>query len=296
MGQISRKLAALIESNRKYPRFATQLRKQAKQIQDSFVLPKDVKDIRQLIEEGCDPAHAAYVSAQHFTSFFAECISQFDELAPYSQLAGAAEDDYMPDGPPWSPLTRSYFTAWSFFDLRFGKDLETIGTCLLDVSEQLGLDAGMVHIIGLFQQSRMGIYEHVGIRESRVQLRELVTGDEFSCYVPSGYQGEKGELWYVRICPPPITHDRANYHVAFTTPYVLGECTKADWIAYLKKSVLGMGCPDLRDGLYALMKYGWELNFWNEYIFLSYHHYQSDVVFLAGLPDVKGSLPHANLE
>jgi hypothetical protein len=32
---------------------------------------------------------------------------------------------------------------------------------------------------------------------------------------------------------------------------------------------------------------------WNEFIFQAYHHHQSDAIFLTGLPDVKGSLPHA---
>lgn len=44
-----------------------------------------------------------------------------------------------------------------------------------------------------------------------------------------------------------------------------------------------------------VLKYGPVPNFWNEYVFLSYHHFQRDVVFLAGLPDVKGSLPHGDL-
>ena len=140
----------------------------------------------------------------------------------------------------------------------------------------------------------MGIYEHQGFQDSRVQLRELVTGDEFNCYVPSGYRGEKNELWYVRLCPP--YDERADYYVAFTSPYVLGECTKADWIAYLRKSTMEMKeHSGDREALYALMKYGREINFWNEFIFLSYHHHQDNAIFLIGLPDVKGSLPHGSL-
>ena len=79
-------------------------------------------------------------------------------------MIAAAEDEYMPDAPPMSPLTRSYFTAWAFFDFRFGSGLETIGTCLLDVSERLGLDPGLVEATRQFQESRMGVYEHGGTR------------------------------------------------------------------------------------------------------------------------------------
>ena len=41
------------------------------------------------------------------------------------------------------------------------------------------------------------------------------------------------------------------------------------------------------------MKYGPEIHYWNEFVFKAYHHHQQDAVFLAGIPDVKASLPHA---
>ena len=33
---------------------------------------------------------------------------------------------------------------------------------------------------------------------------------------------------------------------------------------------------------------------WSEFVFQAYHHHQYDAIFLAGLPDVKGSRPHAH--
>ena len=32
---------------------------------------------------------------------------------------------------------------------------------------------------------------------------------------------------------------------------------------------------------------------WSEFVFQAYHHHQNDAIFLAGLPDVKGSRPNA---
>lgn len=290
MGQISRKLAALIQGCRS--QIGDPLRGTTRA--DPFAAPRDIRTVPELLAEGHDPVHAAYVSAQNLVSSLTEQLCELEDLAPYVDLYCDAEEEYMPSGPPMSPLSTSYFTTWASFDLRFGPDQETIGTCLIDVGAQTGMEPGMMQMIRLFQQSRMGIYEYAGIREGRVQLRELVTGDEFNCFVPAGYLGKTGELWYVRLCPPPLVHDRANYHVAFTTPYVLGGCTKADWVAYLKKSIGNEGAG-LRQALHDFLKYGPTPNFWNEYVFLSYHHFQRDVVFLAGLPDVKGSLPHGDL-
>ena len=223
-------------------------------------------------------------------------VSMSPEFDPYCQIAGPAQDEYMPSAPPMSPLTTSYFTTWAFFDLRFGPDGETLGTCLLDVADLMGMDSFMAETIRCFQGSRMGIYEHGGIEDGRRRLKELVTDDEFTCHVAAGYRGKPGELWYVRRCPPLL--DLVNYHVVFTTPYyVLIGATKTDWTAYLKKSVLG--AADTGKALHEFLKFGKAAKSrkpdesWNEFVFQAYHHHQSDAIFLTGLPDVKGSLPHA---
>jgi hypothetical protein len=195
----------------------------------------------------------------------------------------------MPGGPPMSPLTGSYFTTRAFFDLRFGPDDETIGTCLLDVADPLGLGEDVAGAVRLMSGTGMGIDEHAGIKGGRCVLRESITDDEFECYVPAGYPWSKGELWFVRLCPPlgPV-----GYHVAFTTPYVLTGFGKADWTAYLSKSLIGLTAPEKRRRPGELLKYGREPNFWNEFLFQAYHHHRHDAIFLTGLPDMPGSLPH----
>jgi len=288
MGQASRKLANRFRHSR---RCNQGLRKQA--THDAVRIPKDVQNIHHLVaHEGYDPLHAAYMSAQNLLSFFAESFSTFEEFDAYCAIVGAAEDTYMPGGPPLSPITVSYFTTWALFDVRFGPDQETIGTCLLDVAALVGMDPLTLETVQNFQASHMGIYEHVGRVASRVRLRELVTGDAFECHVAAGYRGKAGELWYVRRCPP--LRDLFNYHLIFTTPYILTETSKADWTAYLNKSILDTGSIDRRTALHEVLKYGREPRFWSEFIFLGYHHHQPDAIFLAGLPDVKGSLPHAH--
>ena len=239
-----------------------------------------------------DPVHSAYVCAQNITSLFAEGVSPLPELKPYYEAAGTAEEEYMPQGPPFSPLTASYFTPWAFFDLRFGRDLETIGTILLDVSEQVGLSPASFAAVRQFQQSRMGLYEYCGISQGRHCLRELITGDEFACVVPAGYPGQPGQLWYVRLCPPIQGYD---YHVVFNTPYVMVRTSKADWTAYLERAINGLAGDDTRTKLFRLLKFGRHTNGWNEFVFQAYMGHQSDAIFLAGLPDVPDSLPHGDM-
>jgi hypothetical protein len=290
MGVISKKLAARLRKGKK------QLGDLGRQVAADFrQVARDVKAVQALVRSGHDPLHDAYIAAQNFSSFFAETVSPFPEFDPYYRIVGPAEEEYMPDGPPMSPLTKSYFTTWAFFDVRFGPDGETIGTCLLDLADLLGMDPFMVETIRRFQDTRMGIFEQCGSVGGRVRLRELVTDHEFTCHLPCGYRGKPGELWYVRRCPPLL--DLVDYHLAFTTPYVLLGATKADWTAYLKKSLLGSA--DTGKALREFLKFGKAANSpkpnetWNEFIFQAYLNHQTDAIFLTGLPDVKGSLPHA---
>jgi hypothetical protein len=192
MGEIGTKLKV------EFARWSGRLR----QRMEKESIPKDVHDLQSLVGEGHDLLHAVYIFVQNVTSVFAECVSVLPELGSYYEIAAAAEEKYLPGGPPLSPLTRSYFTSWAFFDLRFGGDLETIGSCLLDVSNRLGIQPDMKRAIRRYQESRMGIYEHCGVTNGRIHLWALVTGRDFFCISASGYQGQPGELWYVRLCPP----------------------------------------------------------------------------------------------
>jgi hypothetical protein len=121
----------------------------------------------------------------------------------------------------------------------------------------------------------------------RVVLRELVTEREFICHSTSGYRGRPGQLWYARVLPP-LRPEVANYHVVFTTPYIL-MAGKHDWLQFLDRTI---SAPD-HAALHQFLKFGPNLHYWNEYVFAAYHHHQADAIFLAGIPDRKATLPHA---
>jgi hypothetical protein len=252
----------------------------------------DVPSVERFIKEGLDPVHAAYAFVQNITSFFAEEVSHFPELKPFVKVVGDAEDEYMPSGPPMSPLTGSFFNTWAFYDLRIGGGVDTLGTCLIAANDVVMMDPHQLDALKKLCQSRMGIYEHLGPDGPHVRLRELITGDEFTCHSTSGYRGRRGELWYVRLLPP-LEPERANYHIVFTTPYVL-LATKGDWTQFFQRHLMTSKSDDTRAGLRRLLKDAPQPNYWNEYVFLAYHHHQFDAVFLAGIPDLTATLPHAS--
>ncbi len=277
-----------------------QLHVKLKAMASNVLLPRSSKgrkpstqtpDIARLIEEGIEPVHAASIFVHHIASVFAENVSQLLEMWTFTKEVGKAEDDYLPDGPPMSPLTRSYFTSWAFFDHRIGKTTDTLACCLIDANDIIWMNPDQLHALKEMNESRMGIYEHQGWQENHVRLRELITDRDAICHVASGYRGKAGELWYIRLLPP-LVPKFATYHVAFTTPYVLLGSTKKDWIDFLRRNVVGIKASSEAEALHRLMKCGPRKNYWNEFVLLAYHH-QTNAIYLSGIPDLKSTLPHA---
>jgi len=189
-----------------------------------------------------------------------------------------------------SPLTARFFTSWAFYHLRFdGKD--TLATCQIEANDLICMNPDQLDALKKLADARMGIYEHVGMHGSHVRLRELVTNAEFTCHSTSGYRGKSGELWYVRLLPP-LRPELAHYHIAFTTPYIL-MAKKDEWLQFFRRGISQSGFGDDEKGLYRFLKYGPDPNYWNEFVFKGYHHHQNDAIFLAGIPDLKATLPHA---
>ena len=252
-------------------------------------LQKDVVTREDLVKY--HPAHATYVHAQNQTSVMVEQLASLPEMERLDRLVTKASDDYMPSGPPMSPLTASFFTCWAFFDVCVGVAHETFGTTTMAVGEAFGMHDELVRVIGLMQDSRMGVYVHEGADRDRVVLRELVTNRVCSAISPAGYRGRAGELWYARVLPPPVPG--LEEHVVFTTPYLLIQPSEREWLSYFQRT-LPDAPLDARIAAYERhMKFGPARDYWTEFVLEAYVNHRHDVIFLRGLPDVAESRPHA---
>src|SRR5437899_2413115 len=98
-----------------------------------------VPGVGELIRQGFDPVHATYVFVQNVTSLFAEWVSRLPEMKTFAEIVAGSEDEYMPSGPPMSPLTASYFTTWAFYDLRFD-GTDTLASCLVEANDVVGMN------------------------------------------------------------------------------------------------------------------------------------------------------------
>ena len=243
-----------------------------------------------------DPCHAIYVVAQNIASVMVESISPMREAKGFARIVVDAEDEYLPSGPPMSPLTKSYFVMWAFFDVRFGSSRETMGSCILRIAPEFDCPAWLTDTVERMHRSRMGFYVHCGSEGEGVLLREVGTREIVSCMVPAGYAGREGEIWFVRVLPPP--HEMCPRHIVINTPYVFRDWPERAFVDYLERELARMkaGRPPRTDDLHGhLMKYGSDPNHWNEYIFCAYSSHQHEAIFLTGIPDIPESLPHASV-
>ena len=243
-----------------------------------------------------DPCHSLYLVGQNVASLMAESISGMREAKGYVRIVGDAEDEYLPGGPPMSPLTISYFTMWALFDVRFGSSRETMGGCILRIAPEFDCPSWLMDTVERMQQSRMGFFVHCGSEGDGVLLREVGTREIVSCTVPAGYIGSEGEIWFVRVLPPP--HPLCPRHIVFTTPYVIRDHSERAFVDYLERELARMRAkkklPGTDDAHGHLMKYGPDPNHWNEYIHCAYSGHQHEAIFLTGIPDIRESLPHAS--
>lgn len=259
-----------------------------------------------------DPVHAVYISGQNQMSVFAEQLGELPYLSKLVNSLTDAQDEYHPSYPPMSPLTSSYFSCWDLFDLTTGIKRETFGTITIELCRAMGVDAHTLTVFKYLQDSRMGFYVHEGVRGKHIALREIVTGKKTMALSTSGYLGERGQIWYARVIPEPFPELGYGYAVVFTTPYVMLEmsengsfrlATEKKWVDFFERNLPKTNIKDPIAAYGFLMKYGLNrqqvhyprpgMHYWNEYIFEGYVNHQSDMILLAGYPDIASSRPHS---
>jgi len=237
-----------------------------------------------------DSSHKIYLYSQNLLSIFAEEFSITKEFNEYYDIVVEIEDDFMPSGPPMSPLTASYFTFWCFCDLRFGKEKESVGTIFYDLANEHKFDELLLKSIQNLNLSYMGFYVHNGFDNDFILLKEIMTNKEFRCICPAGYKGKKGEIWFVRIVPN--IDNIYNYQIIINTPYVIIKYNEKDWIKYFQRQSISKEDINYSEKLYQFLKYNSDNNYWHNYIMDAYVNFSTDRIYLTGIPDIKGSKPH----
>jgi hypothetical protein len=144
-------------------------RRQKKETESLF---DDIMTAESAIQTGYDPLHAIYIHTQNLLSVITEALQAVPEpaLNRFFDTIAAADELYMPSGPPMSPLTTSYFNCWLLFDLKVGLDQETLTTLIVDLQRHFGLDKNTLAVMQSMQESRMGVY---GVRQRFLHFRAI---------------------------------------------------------------------------------------------------------------------------
>lgn len=237
-------------------------------------------------------SYATYVSIQRIVSLLGEFFLDELHCSALYELLREAEQEYVPGWPPMSPLSTSYFAYWALFDARY-RENETFAEYILRSEPMVKMLQDQVVNIKMISASRMGIYVNMGQEsKSTLKLRELLTNREFSVALSSGYIGTVGDICYLRILPPLIERDS---YVAVTSPYILRGHSEKEWLEFLLRQGIDSGDAQMHDKLHAFFKYGPNVNYWNEFIFLSYRGYENSHIYLQGVPDIASTKPHEDL-
>jgi len=252
-----------------------------------------------------DLAHGAYVYAQNKMSVL---IEQIIELPEVQKLAYAYDElmaDYTPAYPPMSSITVSYFTSWATSDLvTQGAKKESLASIAVDFCRYMQVDSSLLNLYENLEQSRMGIYRHEGSDTQFVHLTELITNRKIKALRTTDYLGNVGELWFVRVLPPPFDAAHMDHHVVFTTPYVfvpnrnydsVDKSIEEQWLVCFERIFPTLTVDTPVQAYEHFMRHGLSRNYWLEFIFLSYINHEDGAIFLGGYPDIRESLAHGEL-
>lgn len=239
------------------------------------------------------PCVALYTLVQNHLSVIAEVLLQLPALHRIEEFLSDAHATYLPAGPPMSPLTASFFTNWSQYDVAFGLGRETLTTISMAVARKYGMHASFLSLAQAMSDSRCGLYEHLGNEGDILYFTELWTNREVLVLSATGHKGTPGEIWYTRLLPP--NNQLPDVHVNFNTPYVMHEgTTKETWLASIERTLAKEQNPE--QAFHHYMKYGPEPRYWTDYILEAYMNHTADVIWLQGVPDRAQTRPHARSE
>ena len=248
-----------------------------------------LKTASDLVNAGGNLHHAVFAEAQNLLSVIIEELMDLPELDKHNEIILNAQEEYMPSWPPMSPISVSYFSTWSFFDVKVGLDKESYFSCVRDLGALLGVDPRFMHLWSLIEQSRLGIYKVLYPIDDKVMLEEVFTKKQYMSFTPNKLSINPGELWLIRLFPK--AHDGFEYRVIFTSPYILLS-SQQQWEVFFDRNITGIRETSIATKNYEnFMSNGLNPLYWMEFIMQGYVSYTDTTISLAGLPDIGSSRP-----
>lgn len=258
--------------------------REAKELQKSLLAPRPELD-------SLPPNHAAWLRALPVLSGIASLLLETHALRKLADRVRDADEEYMPGGPPMSPVLDSVFMTWWMADLGSGPVRESLCSVIAECGPALGLPAELIRCARVLDESRWGVYRVKDLGADRVELEELMGETRVVAHVPDDLRS-RGPLWLTRVLPP--LHAEGSDWVVWTTPYLLGgPSAESEWRAYCERAVAGASLEQRVDRLAQHFKARGTPERFMELIMDGYAG-ESEIgeIVLLGVPDRPETLPH----
>ncbi|HEX7478375.1 MAG TPA: MbcA/ParS/Xre antitoxin family protein [Polyangiales bacterium] len=237
------------------------------------------------------PNHAHWMRVFKVLASLGHALLGTSALRKLSERVEAADQEYMPGGPPSSPILDSVFISWWMADVGVGPRRESMCSILADLALVMDLPAVLAQGAKALAQSHMGVYRVTELGPDRVQLDELLTGRSVCSRLPRDLRG-RAKFWLTRLLPSLLPGDPD--WVVWTTPYELdGPDVEHQWLAYCERAVAGVASERRAERLAQHFKAADDPRRWTEYIMNGYAGVTPvGSIVLTGIPDRPGTLPH----
>jgi len=257
-------------------------------VRDARRFRSELATHQQDMEAVLSPHHVTLMTAFAILSRLGQALLHSRTLHKLAERIENADDEFMPGGPPSSPILDSAFMSWAFMDLGAGPRRESLFGILADIGPALELPQALCDTARLLAQSRLGIYRVKEVGPHRVQLVDLCSGAQGQSKLPQDL-ASRDPLWLARILvPDPETPED---WIVWGTPYaLLDDDAEADWCAYFERIE-----PDPRkrpERVARHFKAPPRIKLWLEFIVDAYLGVTPNgTIVLSGVPDRPESMP-----
>lgn len=219
-----------------------------------------------------------------------------------ARLHDELEEEYMPGGPPQSPVYDSFAMQFVLSSVPQGIGNETPYTVLARLLKADPSRARFRELAESLASSRLDLYRVRSARDHGAELEPVRGGEALSVRLTGPFL-RKDDFGLMRV----LTFDGTHY--VSDSPYLL-QASEADWKEHLarvvarkqpakenaKKPQKGKSKArkvDPEEILARYFKLGLSERYWFEYIMDAYAGERRGIVYLAGVPDRPNLLPHS---
>lgn len=230
------------------------------------------------------------------TEFADQVLDTIPLLNDFNNRICDQHDEYLPSGPPMSPITKTFFSQWMTLDALINDKL-TLGLLFSRYIQEKKVMGYAVKAMDNLNESFVSLYQVVGGDLKKTILWDLIEKCELEASIPiydysvATYSPAIGEIWYTRILPPL---DQEQYvYTVLGTPLIFRHTKREDWQGYLARRIAGKD-KNVK-GIKKHLKHGDTFGYWMEFVFQAYSNHTSEIIYAEGLPDIKDSRPHGDL-